>query len=335
MKKDARFLKALRSEPVDRPPVWFMRQAGRYLPEYQALRARYSLKEMFSTPELALQATLQPIHRFSLDAAILFSDILVIAEALGLSVDFAKIGGPRVFPLVKSSKDVENMQGKPVESALFYVKETIAQLLPELNIPLIGFCGGPVTVASYLVEEQGTEKLRATKKWMYSDPVSFHALLEKITDKTVDYLKMQEEAGVDAIQIFDSWAGLLPPSLFSAFVLPYLERLIKAVSLPVIVFCRGSCTYAKELAALSPTAISIDGQREMCEVRKEVPEGIALQGNLDPDLLQAPLPIVEEETRRLLKSMQGTRGFIVNLAHGVLPETPVEAVERLVRTVTS
>ncbi len=319
-------LKALKGENTERPPVWLMRQAGRYLPEYQALRKKHTLWQLFHEPDLAFQVTHQPLDILGVDAAILFSDILVIAEAFGLKLQFPEGRGPLIEPCVTSS---DNLTLGSVEETLSYVTKTITLLKPTLNVPLIGFCGGPFTVASYMIGD-----MKKTHAWMARDPESFHALLAKITQASILYLKMQEQAGVDAIQIFDSWAGTLPHEQFLDFSVKYLQEMIAALSVPVIVFCRGSSHLASDLVQLKPAAISFDWQRPLHEIRKEVPFSIAVQGNLDPEILKMSPEIVEKETLALLDSMRGDKGFIANLGHGVLPGTPVENVKLFVSTIT-
>ena len=313
-----KFLKALQGLGTGRPPVWLMRQAGRYLPEYRKLRQKHSLKELFFTPELAAEITLLPIDLLGFDAAILFSDITVIALALGLKLDFNEgpvIKGEKLYPL-------------DVREVLSCVAETILLVKPRLKVPLIGFCGGPFTVASYLIEKHSGTDLPLTKKMMHQDPKAFHHLLDLITAASIDYLQMQKQAGVDAIQIFDSWAHVLSKEDFDEFCAPYLKRLP-----PSILFMRGSSFRAKELSLLNPLGISFDWQVPLPILRAQVPKKIAIQGNLDPDLLYAPLPIIEKKVKALLDSMRGDPGFIVNLGHGVKPDVPVDAVRCLVEAV--
>ena len=324
---NTRLLNALRGENTGRPPVWLMRQAGRYLPEYQVLRKKHSLWQLFHEPELACQVTHQPLEILGVDAAILFSDILVIAEAFGLKLHFPEGRGPLIEPCVTSQSDLEIGD---VAETLSYVTKTITLLKPTLKVPLIGFCGGPFTVASYMIGD-----MEKTKAWIARDPDSFHALLAKITQASIAYLQMQERAGVDAIQIFDSWAGTLPHAQFLDFSCKYLKEIIAALTVPTIVFCRGSSLLAKDLIQLGSAGISFDWQRPLQEIRKDVPAHISVQGNLDPEILKMSPDIVERETRALLDSMRGDPGFIANLGHGVLPGTPVENVKLFVSTITT
>jgi uroporphyrinogen decarboxylase len=269
------------------------------MPSYRKLREKHSLRELFFNPELAAEVTLMPIEQIGVDAAILFSDITVVALPLGFSLDFCE------GPVIKGS-----LQRRGIE-ILEPIAESIRLIKPQLKVPLIGFCGGPYTVASYI----------------NGDP----ALLEPITEVTIEYIRMQEKAGVDAIQIFDSWANQLNSAEFQQFCTPYLKRIIDAATVPVIVFMRGACQRVEELVSLRPDAISFDWEKPLSELRSRVP--MAMQGNLNPDLLFEPLPIIRQKTQELLDSMRGDPGFIVNLGHGVKPNVPVDAVKCLVDTV--
>lgn len=304
------FLKALRCEKTPRPPIWIMRQAGRYLPQYRALRLNNSFNMLVHTPELAAQITHLPIDLLHFDAAILFSDILVITEPFGFTMEFGEGTGMNLRP---PAQDIT----LPIESTLHYVPTTIQLLKKTLPVPLIGFCGGPYTVCRYMD--------RLSPDW-----------LSKITDATIAYLKMQIETGVDAIQIFDSWAGLLSPSEFSTLALPYLARITEAIQplgVPMILFCRGASRYIAELSGLHPSAMGFDWEMSMQEIRKRVPLAIALQGNLDPALLSGPLDVLQTATDALLSSMHDRPGYIFNLGHGIQPDARVENVEWLVRRV--
>jgi uroporphyrinogen decarboxylase len=300
-------LRALKCEPVPRPPIWLHRQAGRFLPQYRAIRATHSFRTLVGTPQLAAQITKLPIDLLGMDAAILFSDILVIAEVFGFAFDFSDGKGIRL-------KEPENEVRQDVHETLSYVSETIKLLKKELKVPLIGFCGGPYTVSTYMN--------RTAPQW-----------LEKITEATIEYLQMQIKAGVDVIQIFDSWAGKLEPSEFQKLSFPYLKKIVNAIKptgIPLTLFGRGLTRYVKELVSLEPTALAFDWEKEMSELRREVPTHIAIQGNLDPEILCGPIETLQEKTKFILDSMKGAKGFIFNLGHGVLPHTPVENVRWLV-----
>jgi uroporphyrinogen decarboxylase len=328
--------KALRCETVPRPPVWLMRQAGRYLPEYRALRSRHSLWEMFHQPEIAAIVTKMPLEQLGVDAAILFSDILVIAEALGLAIRFPDKGGPRVDPPIHTSEQVAALPFIPVEDSLSYVFETIRKVKQEIDVPLIGFSGGPFTVASYFIDSTSASAFERTKRWLKEDPTSFHALLLKITQATIAYLKAQVQAGADVLQIFDSWANMLDDEEFASFSLPYLKMIVNAFKgsgIPVILFCRSSSLRSDALSALEPTALSFDWHLPMIELRKKVPAGIAIQGNFNPEFLKLPQEQIASGVKELLDSMKNQKGFIVNLGHGVTPDIPVENVRCFVNEV--
>jgi uroporphyrinogen decarboxylase len=288
-------LKALCGENHSgRPPVWFMRQAGRFLPQYREVRKKHGLSELFHSPELAAEITRMPVDILGVDAAILFSDILLIGEVFGWKIFYPETGGIGV-------QAPDHAESGDVQGCLSYVKKTIELVKPTLTVPLIGFCGGPYTVAKYLGCLQPQ-------------------MLEQLTEASIAYLKMQIAAGVDAVQIFDSWA-----QEDMATALPYLKKMVTALKeFPVIVFCRGSCRYVNELVDLCPTAISFDWETELADLSGCVPKKIAIQGNLDPNIFRGPLPALKEATYRLLDTMQEEGRFIFNLGHGVLPDTPVE-----------
>lgn len=335
---DSRFLDALACRNKGRPPIWLMRQAGRYMPEYRAMRAKHSFLDMCHRPELAAEITHMPLKAFGFDAAILFSDILVVAEALNVGLRFEDKIGPIIERPVRTSHDVASLPAIDVSEKLGYVANAIKLLKRSLKVPLIGFCGAPFTVASYMVEGASSRTLHQTKKWMLADPMVFHQLLDRITATTVDYLKLQIAAGVDAIQIFDSWANYLAFPQFQEFSKAYIDRLMQAIAgtgVPVILFCKGSSAFAHELAKLSPAGISVDWNCHLPFLRASIPYPIALQGNLDPDVLYAPAAIVRSEALRLLDSMKGDMGHIFNLGHGILPDIPVDSVKALVETVKS
>ncbi|MBI3237093.1 MAG: uroporphyrinogen decarboxylase [Chlamydiales bacterium] len=326
-------LEALECNRVGSPPVWIMRQAGRYMPEYQELRKKYSLLQLFHEPELAAQVTLLPIDLLGVDAAIIFSDILVLAEALGLSVLFPDQGGPRIEPPITMRSQIENLPLLPVEESLFYVFQTIALVKKQIQVPLIGFCGGPFTLASYFIDSTSREAFSKTKRWMREDPESFHRLLQKITDVTILYLKKQIEAGVDALQIFDSWLNQLDKTQRHLFAYPYLQQILDALkssSVPTILFCRHSSLFPEELATLNPSCISFDWLHPMQHLRSCVSPLIAVQGNLDPAILKLPPSEITSHVQDLLRSMQGEKGYIVNLGHGITPDIPFDHVRHFV-----
>lgn len=332
------FLDALKLQNSQRPPVWIMRQAGRYLPSYQKIKQKHTLIEMFHSKHIIEEVTLLPIKEFGFDAAILFSDILVVLEVLGCSISFETGLGPQVCPKIRTEQDLLKLQVRPVEETLHFIFEAIASLKKELTVPLIGFCGGPFTVLSYLLDAEKADKLKSVKKWMYTNPTLILNLLKKITTVTKEYLYHQIQAGVDSIQIFDSWAGLLPKHLLLQFVTPFLKELIdfvKSHDKYVTIFSRNSSLYFDELLALKPTGISLDGMESIIEIKKEC-RSIVLQGDLDPELLlYGPIPLIEKSTKNLLENMEDHKGFIFNLGHGVLPQTPMSHMRALVDTVKS
>ncbi len=329
-------IQALQCRNPSRPPIWLMRQAGRYMPAYRAIRQKYSFLEMCHHPELVAEVTLLPVHTYGFDAAILFSDILVILEALGLGLHFEEGSGPIIGQPIVYQKDVEALRSPEDLSALHFVYQGIRCTKSQLQVPLIGFCGAPFTLASYMIEGKTSRDFKKTKKWMLANPKGFHQLLQKIADWSVAYLNLQIAAGVDVIQIFDSWAHLLAHVQFREFSLYYIHNILQRLShptIPVILFCRGSSIFASQLAAVQPSAISLDWNCDITQMRAVIPYPIAIQGNLDPDILYAPKSFVEEETNRILKGMEKDQGFIFNLGHGVLPDTPEESIRTLVNCV--
>lgn len=330
-------LDALQCRNRGRPPIWLMRQAGRYMPEYRALREKHSFLEMCHQPELIAEVTQLPVRVFGMDAAILFSDILVIPEALGLGLRFEEGAGPLFERPITSPQDIDKLPEIKVEESLKYVAQGIKMVKPHLNVPLIGFCGAPFTVASYMIEGKTNRELRKTKMWMMQDPKSFHLLLNKLSDLSIEYLHMQINAGVQAVQIFDSWASVLGYSHFKEFSLAYMKKIVEAIKgkVPVILFCRGSSTFAPELAKVGPSAISLDWNANMASMRPLIPPTVALQGNLDPDILYAPVSVLRKEVTKLLHTMHGDPGYIFNLGHGIHPDVTVSNVKALVECVQS
>lgn len=328
------FLKALHcSNDQARPPVWLMRQAGRYMPAYRALREKYRLLELFKDPELIAEVTFLPLDQLGVDAAILFSDILILADALELGLDFVEGVGPVIERNLSKASDVESLAFIKAKEKLSFVGQGIEWIKQEIQVPLIGFAGAPYTLASYLIEGKSSRDLKKTKTWMYKDPNSFHCLLQKLTELTIDYLVLQVESGVDALQIFDSWANTLPPHAFKEFVLPYLRQILdkmKALNVPVIYFCRGTTSYLQQIVSVSPEGISMDWTCDLRQAREGIPKNIALQGNLDPCLLYAPRSVIKNEVRTLLDSMCEDRGFICNLGHGLAPDMQLDNVRFLV-----
>ncbi|MBS4168192.1 uroporphyrinogen decarboxylase [Parachlamydia sp. AcF125] len=329
-------LDALNCKNQNRPPVWLMRQAGRYMPQYRTMREKYSFLEMCHQPELAAEVTLMPIKTFGMDAAILFSDILVIPEALEVGLRFEETKGPIIERPLNTLNDIHNLPDVHIPEALDYVSQAIKTVLPHLKVPLIGFSGAPFTLASYLIEGRASQNLKKTKQWMLREPSSFHQLLNRLANLTIEYLLLQIEAGVKAIQIFDSWAHVLSYRHFQEFSLHYLKKILEGLAsatIPIILFCRGSSVFASSLASLKPAAISLDWNSDLKTVRQTLPSMIALQGNLDPDILYASPHAIRQQVSQMLKGMQRDPGYIFNLGHGIHPDTPMESVYALVECV--
>lgn len=327
-----RFLKACRGEPVDTTPVWLMRQAGRYMEEYRAIRAKYAMLEVCRTPELVVEVTLQPI-RLGVDAAIVFSDILLPLEPMGAPVRFAKGDGPVVDHPVREPADIERMRIIDPNESLDYVMSSIRLLRKELSVPLIGFAGGPFTLASYLVEGGKSANYIRTKKLMLAEPDAWNALMAKLSEVVRLHLRAQVDAGVQAVQLFDSWVGQLSPLDYQTFVAPHVHGILQDLSsagVPVIHFGTGTATLLESMTAAGGDVIGLDWRTPLDEGWKRIGYDHAVQGNLDPCVLFAPRKIIQQRARVVLDQAAGRPGHIFNLGHGVLPETPVEEVQALV-----
>jgi uroporphyrinogen decarboxylase len=335
-----RFLAACRNEPLERPPLWVMRQAGRYLPEYRALKAQSSFLHMVRTPEIATEVTLQPLRRFALDAAILFSDILVIPEALGQGYSFRDAGGIAMDRRLASRADIDALApASAVPERLDYVAATLRLLRRELGDrhALLGFGGSPWTLATYMVEGGSADEFERIKELFYADRGSFDALLERLTEALILYFRMQIAAGADAIQIFDSWGGIIAGQDYEAASLRWMRRIIQAMpkDFPVILYAKGCPMQLTDMAFSGAKVLGVDWTVDLGVVRRLVPDNVALQGNLDPVLMNTTPEIVRREASRLLETMRGARGHIFNLGHGIMPSAKVECMEALVDTVTS
>ena len=334
---EMRFIRACRRLPVDTTPIWLMRQAGRYMAEYRDLRAQHSMLEMIRSPELAAEVTLQPIHAFDLDAAIIFADILPPLIGMGLSLDFVKGTGPVIHNPIRSRADVEKLATPPAEEWLGSTLEAIEIVVRELEsrkLPLIGFAGAPFTLASYAVEGGGSKDYARTKALMYSDPEAWHMLMEKLSAVQADYLLRQVEAGAAALQVFDSWAGLaLGKDTYNRFVAPYNTRLfteLEQTGVPVVNFSTGTFPYLEDVAACGGDVIGVDFRMPLGDAWRKIGYDRAIQGNLDPMTLLAPWPDLKAAIDRVLDEAAGRPGHIFNLGHGLFKETPVDAVRRLV-----
>ena len=333
--KNDLILKAARGEYTKRTPVWLMRQAGRILPEYRAVRASVSgFIELAKTPELAAEVTIQPVELLGVDAAIIFSDILVVPEAMGLAYEMIEKKGPFFPKTIKSSADIKSIHiADPSE--LQYVIDAISIVKKELagRVPLIGFAGAPWTIFSYMVEGQGSKTFSNARKMLYTEPKLAHSVLEMITQTTITYLKAQIEAGADMLQIFDSWAGILPKEQYLEFSLRYIEQICEAIpEVPVTVFAKGAYSSMAEIGKLDCQTIGVDWNMNPQEVRTIVGKGKTLQGNLDPCLLYASDEKLVEGTKKMLDNFGGER-HIANLGHGVYPDTNPEKVKLFIETV--
>ena len=330
---DAPFLRACRGEPAAHKPVWFMRQAGRALPEYRALREKSGMFEMIRTPELAVEATLQPVRRYGVDAAILFSDIVVPVAALGVGIELKPGVGPVIDQPFRSAADLKRLRPLEPDRDIPYVTETVRMLAGELDVPLIGFAGAPFTVASYLVEGGPSRDHARTKALMHEDPSTWHALLDALADIALTTLRAQVEAGASAIQLFDSWAGALNPADYREFVLPASSRIFAGLAdlgVPRIHFGVTTGELLSLMAEAGADVVGVDWRVPLDEARKRVPGGVALQGNLDPSICLAAWPVVEAEARKVLASNGEHPGHVFNLGHGVLPDTDPDTLARLV-----
>ena len=333
-----RFLKACRRQPVDRPPLWIMRQAGRYLPEYRELRARADFLTVCRTPELAVEASLQPLRRFALDAAIVFSDILIPLEALGCELSFDP--GPRIARPLRSAADIESLRARPIAEVTPFVGEAVKLLRRELagRVPVIGFCGGPFTLAAYLAEGQGKEGFAEVRALLHHEPAALARLLDRLAAQMAEYLNLQIAAGAQAVQIFDSWAGLLSPAEYRAVALPAVRRLVQGLDregVPVIYFAPAAGHLLELAAGSGADVIGLCWRTSISAARARTGNRVALQGNLDPAVLLGPPEVVRDRARAVLEDAGNRPGHIMNLGHGILPETPIASVEALVETVAA
>jgi len=333
---NTRFLDACRGKQVDRVPVWLMRQAGRYLPEYMAVRSKCTFLELCKSPELAAEVSLQPVDILGVDAAILFSDILTPVEPMGMRLDF--VPGPVFEHPVRSMADVEQLRIPCMEKDIPYVFETIRILRRELaaKVPLIGFGGAPFTLACYMVEGKGSKDFAQIKRMMYAAPDVYAALMGKITMMSIEYLNAQIAAGAQAIQIFDTWGGILSPSDYKAYVLPYTTQLINGLNrmqTPVIHFVKGAGSMLETVKGAGGDVMGLDWHVSLAAARNVLGPGMAVQGNLDPTVLFAPQAIIEREVKRVLDENAGRPGFIFNLGHGILPTVPPENAKFMVECV--
>jgi uroporphyrinogen decarboxylase len=336
-----RFLRACRRQPVDATPVWFMRQAGRYMPEYRALRQQFSLLELCRTPELAAQVTRQPVDALEIDAAILFSDLLLPLEPMGLTFDFVQGEGPAFDNPIRSAADVARVRPIDPAASLSYVLDTIRQLKPTLDVPLIGFVGAPFTLASYAIEGGPSKDFARTKAMMYTEPEAWRTLCTRLAEMAGAYLRAQIAAGVDAVQVFDSWVGQLGPSDYREFALPYTRLVFQAIAdldVPSIHFGVGTAMLLEDMTTAGSTVVGADWRTPLDRAWQLIGSDRAIQGNLDPTLLLGPWPRLRAAVEDIVERAAGRPGHIFNLGHGVLPMTSPEAVQRvahLVHTLTA
>lgn len=332
-----RFLKACRREPVDRTPVWFMRQAGRYMKEYQQVRAKHSILDVCKTPELAAEVTLQPVERFALDAAIIFADILLVLEPMGLELTFHEQKGPVILNPVRNQDDIGRLRRVDGEAFRFSAEAVgMAKTMLGGRVPLIGFAGAPFTLASYAIEGGSSRNHVTTKQLMFRRPDQWHVLLEKLSDGIAAYLQNQIQAGAQAVQIFDSWVGCLSPGDYKKYVLPSITSLIgrlKPAGVPIIYFGTGTSTLLPLMRSAGSDVLGLDWHVELDEAWERVGFDIAVQGNLDPVALFASLPELERRVHDILQRAGNRVGHIFNLGHGILPQTPVEHVEAAIEYV--
>lgn len=338
MSQSQRFLRACRRQPVDCTPIWLMRQAGRYMAEYRALKEKYAFLDMVKTPELATEVTMQPVNAYDVDAAIIFQDLLPVLEPMGLHLEYVQGEGPVIHNPVRTPADIDALILRPAEEALAFTGAAIRLTVKELNgrIPLIGFAGAPFTLSCYAIEGGSSRDYRIAKSLMYGNRVHWHKLMDKMATAVGDALIAQARAGAQALQLFDSWVGALSPADYREFALPHTQKAIATVKaacdVPVIHFGTGTAGFLHLMKAAGGDVIGIDWRIDLARAWDELGD-VAVQGNLDPVVLFAPLDEVERQTARILDSVKGRRGHIFNLGHGILQHTPVENVRQLINFV--
>ncbi len=333
-----RLLRAIDRLPIDRPPVWLMRQAGRYLPAYQAVKKNYTFLEMCRQPDIAAEISIQPYNIIGVDAIIVFNDILIPLEHMGQRVDFAD-SGPAVTPPIRKQVDFDKIhrgvfdETPPVYESIRAIRKSVGD-----DVPILGFAGAPFTMASYMIEGVTSKNLRYIKEVLFSQPRLLEEAMDKITETVIDYLRIQIKAGADVVQIFDTWAGELSRSNYRRFALPYQKRIIDAIKsdgVPIILYVKGSTPVLNEMKDAGASVLSLDWRIDLQEAADILGEQVVLQGNLDPTALYAPPEIVSQQAQQILHNLKRTTGHIFNLGHGVLPGTPVESVQALIETVKS
>lgn len=341
--KNDRFLKALMRQPVDRTPVWMMRQAGRYLPEYRASRAKAGdFMALCTNPQLACEVTMQPLERYPLDAAILFSDILTIPDAMGLGLYFETGEGPRFKKTVQTPADIEALDVVDTQSQLSYVTDAVSTIRKELNgrVPLIGFSGSPWTLATYMIEGGSSKDFRRAKQMLYNQPEALKLLLDKLADSVIDYLNAQIRAGAQAVQIFDTWGGSLSHEAYQAFSLAPMARIVKGLikehegrPVPVILFTKGGGQWLELMADTGANCLGLDWTTDIGKARQRVGDRVALQGNMDPTILYSEPKRIKQEVAAILKQYGQGTGHVFNLGHGITPEVSPEAAGAFINAV--
>jgi uroporphyrinogen decarboxylase len=346
--KNDRFLRALLKQPVDVTPVWMMRQAGRYLPEYRATREKAGdFMGLCTNPEMACEVTMQPLDRYPLDAAILFSDILTIPDAMGLGLYFETGEGPKFKKVIQSARDIEQLKVVNPEKDLPYVTDAVRLIRRELNgrVPLIGFSGSPWTLATYMIEGGSSRDFHKTKQMLYNQPEALHQLLSVLADSVVAYLNAQIQAGAQAVQIFDSWGGALSHAAYQEFSLAYMNKIVQGLireadgrQVPVILFTKGGGQWLESMAETGAHALGLDWTTDLAQARQRVGHKVALQGNMDPAVLYASPEKIQQEVKRILQSYGSGTGHVFNLGHGITPQvdpahagTFIDAVHSLSR----
>ena len=336
MIKNDLFLRALKGETVDRPPVWMMRQAGRYLPEFMEIKKKYDFFTRCQTPELASEITVQPIRRYGMDAAILFSDILVIPQAMNIEVEMKPNFGPYLPNPIRTQKDLNNVIIPDIQESLGYVMDAIKATKEKLNneIPLIGFAGSPWTILCYCVQGQGSKNFDKAKELCFTNPIVAHSLLQKITDTTIAYLKAKVKAGVDAVQVFDSWGGMLSPVDYQEYSWQYMQQIIDALKgeTPVIAFGKGCWFALNEMSKSGASALGVDWTCSARMARKFTNNKITLQGNFDPSRLLSPPAVIKKMVTKMIDDF-GKDKYIVNLGHGILPNIPLDNAKAFIDAV--
>lgn len=329
------FLKACRGEKTSYTPVWLMRQAGRYLPDYQKVRAKVDFLTLCKTPELAAEVTIQPVEILKADVAILFSDILIPIEPMGMKLEFSESKGPILYDPIRNDVAVSRLRTIKAEEDVPFVMETVEILVNKLNVPLIGFSGAPFTLATYMVEGGSSKNFINTKKMMYQTPDLYAKLMWKITDTVINYLQAQIEAGVHAIQVFDSWAGILSPYDFEQFALPYVQKIIATFKgkVPVIYFAFNGSAMLKSVKKSGADVLGLDWRITMQDALGALGSDVAVQGNLDPVTLFGTKELIRDRVAKILEGARGAKGHIFNLGHGILPETPVDNAIAMVEAV--